>query len=327
MELPERRPARTRGARTGRHRGGGQAGFPGAGPGRHPGRWPRAARGPARPGQDADRALVRAGARPGLPPAAVHPRPAARRRHRLVPLRPAPARLPFRAGPVFTNLLLADEINRTPPKTQAALLEAMQEKQVSVEGVTYRLDPPFHVLATANPIEYEGTYPLPEAQLDRFLLRVSFGYPEPRRGVGGAAPADGPPARGGDRSSRWSTRGTLLGMQAALEDVAVEDSVGRYIVGLDRGHPGAPLGAGRRLAARLAGAAAAPAPGRRSPAATTWCPRTSRTWRCPRWPPDHAAAGDVAAPGRPRLRRRGALGPHRRAALRAARRLLRWHVM
>src|SRR5437660_10421 len=83
----------------------------------------------------------------------------------------------FRAGPVFTNLLLADEINRTPPKTQAALLEAMQEKQVSVEGTTYRLAAPFHVLATANPIEYEGTYPLPEAQLDRFLLRVSFGYP------------------------------------------------------------------------------------------------------------------------------------------------------
>src|SRR5215813_10594903 len=84
----------------------------------------------------------------------------------------------FRAGPIFTNLLLADEINRTPPKTQAALLEAMQEKQVSVEGTTYRLPPPFHVLATANPIEYEGTYPLPEAQLDRFLLRVSFGYPD-----------------------------------------------------------------------------------------------------------------------------------------------------
>src|SRR5919205_886093 len=82
----------------------------------------------------------------------------------------------FRAGPVFTNLLLADEINRTPPKTQSALLEAMQERQVSVEGATYRLDTPFHVLATANPIEYEGTYPLPEAQLDRFLLRVSFWY-------------------------------------------------------------------------------------------------------------------------------------------------------
>src|SRR5262245_60910305 len=85
----------------------------------------------------------------------------------------------FRAGPLFTNILLADEINRTPPKTQAALLEAMQEKQVTVEGTTYVLEPPFHVLATANPIEHEGTYPLPEAQLDRFLLRVSFGYPKP----------------------------------------------------------------------------------------------------------------------------------------------------
>jgi MoxR-like ATPase len=90
----------------------------------------------------------------------------------------------FRAGPIFTNLLLADEINRTPPKTQAALLEAMQERQVTVEGTTYALQPPFHVLATANPIEYEGTYPLPEAQLDRFLLRVSFGYPDrPRSGT------------------------------------------------------------------------------------------------------------------------------------------------
>ena len=83
----------------------------------------------------------------------------------------------FRAGPLFTGVLLADEINRTPPKTQAALLEAMQERQVTVEGETFALKPPFHVLATANPIEYEGTYPLPEAQLDRFLLRVGFGYP------------------------------------------------------------------------------------------------------------------------------------------------------
>ena len=83
----------------------------------------------------------------------------------------------FRRGPLFTGLLLADEINRTPPKTQSALLEAMQERQVTVEGETFLLAAPFHVLATANPIEYEGTYPLPEAQLDRFLLRVSFGYP------------------------------------------------------------------------------------------------------------------------------------------------------
>jgi MoxR-like ATPase len=83
----------------------------------------------------------------------------------------------FRPGPVFTGLLLADEINRTPPKTQSALLEAMQERQVTVEGRTFPLPQPFHVLATANPIEYEGTYPLPEAQLDRFLLRLDVGYP------------------------------------------------------------------------------------------------------------------------------------------------------
>ena len=137
----------------------------------------------------------------------------------------------FRAGPIFTNFLLADEINRTPPKTQAALLEAMQEKQVSVEGVTYRLDPPFHVLATANPIEYEGTYPLPEAQLDRFMLRVSFGYP--------TAEEEWDVLR--RRMSRRQEEtflspvvdaATLRSMQAALEEVTVEDSIGRYIVAL-----------------------------------------------------------------------------------------------
>jgi len=154
----------------------------------------------------------------------------------------------FRAGPVFTNLLLADEINRTPPKTQAALLEAMQEKQVSVEGVTYRLEPPFHVLATANPIEYEGTYPLPEAQLDRFLLRVSFGYPSAeeewevlRRRI----------ARRVEEATLQPVvdAGTLRAMQAALEDVAVEDSIGRYIVGLaaaTREHPSVMVGASPR---------------------------------------------------------------------------------
>lgn len=83
----------------------------------------------------------------------------------------------FRPGPVFTGLLLADEINRTPPKTQSALLEAMQERQVTVDGTTFPLAEPFHVIATANPIEHEGTYPLPEAQLDRFALRISFGLP------------------------------------------------------------------------------------------------------------------------------------------------------
>jgi MoxR-like ATPase len=154
----------------------------------------------------------------------------------------------FRAGPVFTNMLLADEINRTPPKTQAALLEAMQEKQVSVEGVTYRLDPPFHVLATANPIEYEGTYPLPEAQLDRFLLRVSFGYPSAdeewevlRRRM----------TRRQEESQLAPVvdAATLRAMQAALETIAVEDSIGRYIVavtGATREHPSVLVGASPR---------------------------------------------------------------------------------
>jgi MoxR-like ATPase len=156
--------------------------------------------------------------------------------------------LTFRAGPVFTNLLLADEINRTPPKTQAALLEAMQEKQVSVEGVTYRLEPPFHVLATANPIEYEGTYPLPEAQLDRFLLRVSFGYPAPdeewqvlRRRMARRAEES--------RLDPVVDPATLLAMQAALEDVTVEDSVGRYLVDLataTRSHASVLVGASPR---------------------------------------------------------------------------------
>ncbi len=137
----------------------------------------------------------------------------------------------FRAGPIFTNLLLADEINRTPPKTQAALLEAMQEKQVSVEGVTYRLDPPFHVLATANPIEYEGTYPLPEAQLDRFLLRVSFGYPEPEEELAVLRRRMERKREEAELEAVVDAR-TLLRMQAGLEEIEVEDSISRYLVAL-----------------------------------------------------------------------------------------------
>ena len=154
----------------------------------------------------------------------------------------------FRPGPVFTGLLLADEINRTPPKTQSALLEAMQERQVSVEGTTRPLPAPFHVLATANPIEHEGTYPLPEAQLDRFLLRLSFGYPtsvqewevvsrrlDRRREEQRVAEVlDGP---------------GLLGVQAVVEEVHVEDSVGHYAVDLvsaTREHQHALVGASPR---------------------------------------------------------------------------------
>jgi len=135
----------------------------------------------------------------------------------------------FRRGPIFTNLLLGDEINRAPPKTQAALLEAMQERQVTIEGETIRLDAPFLVIATQNPIEYEGTYPLPEAQLDRFLLRVNFGYPS--------------------RDDEWTLlerrleratdeiqldavidRPGLVEMQEAIEQVHVTEPIGRYVV-------------------------------------------------------------------------------------------------
>jgi MoxR-like ATPase len=137
----------------------------------------------------------------------------------------------FRPGPIFANLLLADEINRAPPKTQAALLEAMQERQVTVEGETRTLEPPFLVLATQNPIEYEGTYPLPEAQLDRFLLRLSVGYPEPDDEVALLA-------RRAERRQDEVTlspvvdaRG-LVEMQHAVEDVHVSEPVRRYIVDL-----------------------------------------------------------------------------------------------
>ena len=137
----------------------------------------------------------------------------------------------FRPGPIFTNLLLADEINRAPPKTQAALLEAMQERQVTIEGTTHLLAPPFLVLATQNPIEYEGTYPLPEAQLDRFLLRLGVGYPEreqewevlERRLERTVDDIELEPVVGRDE---------LLEMQRAVEQVHVDRSVGMYMVDL-----------------------------------------------------------------------------------------------
>jgi len=142
---------------------------------------------------------------------------------------PRTSEFEFRPGPIFTNLLLADEINRAPAKTQAALLEAMQEHQVTVDGIGHQLPPPFVVLATQNPIEYEGTYPLPEAQLDRFLLRLGIGYPTrdqewevlERRLAHRTDEivlepiADGP---------------ELLAMREAVERVHVDAGVGRYIV-------------------------------------------------------------------------------------------------
>ncbi|KRE62429.1 ATPase [Nostocoides sp. Soil756] len=154
----------------------------------------------------------------------------------------------FRHGPIFTGLLLADEINRTPPKTQAALLEAMQEHQVTVEGQTFPLPRPFHVLATANPVEYEGTYPLPEAQLDRFLVRVAFGYP------GADEELEVLQRRMSRRQEDQQARrvvdaAELLELQGALEDVTVSPEVARYCVALARAtreHEQALMGASPR---------------------------------------------------------------------------------
>ena len=139
----------------------------------------------------------------------------------------------FRPGPLFTGLLLADEINRTPPKTQSALLEAMQERQVTVEGRTHRLPAPFHVLATANPVEHDGTFPLPEAQLDRFLLRVSFGYPTDEQEWEVLT-------RRLDRRQEdvaldaVTDAHGLRALQACVETVRVDPGVGRYAVALAR---------------------------------------------------------------------------------------------
>jgi MoxR-like ATPase len=137
----------------------------------------------------------------------------------------------FRPGPVFTNILLADEINRAPAKTQAALLEAMEERQVTIEGETHPLPPPFLVLATQNPIEFEGTYPLPEAQLDRFLMRIGVGYPtnddewriierrlQRKTDDVQLTPVVGP--------------SDLQQMKTSVEDVFVSEVVGRYIVSI-----------------------------------------------------------------------------------------------
>ncbi|MDQ2850920.1 MAG: MoxR family ATPase [Actinomycetota bacterium] len=141
------------------------------------------------------------------------------------------AEFAFRQGPVFTGLLLADEINRTPPKTQAALLEAMQEHQVTIEGQTFELPRPFHVIATANPVEYEGTYPLPEAQLDRFLSRVAFGYPDEIEEL--EVLARRMARRTEDiQLSAVVDAAELLAMQAAVEQVVVDPSVSQYCVRL-----------------------------------------------------------------------------------------------
>ena len=176
----------------------------------------------------------------------------------------------FREGPVFTNLLLADEINRTPPKTQAALLEAMEERQVTIEGQARPLPDPFIVIATQNPIEYEGTYPLPEAQLDRFLLKLHVGYP-----------------------SAEQEQEVLRRHDAGLDphDVAALVAAGRQRRRPRRrpraGGRGARRGAGARL--RRAAGPRRPASRRRSPSA---CRRAARRCSCT---PPRRGRGSAAA--------------------------------
>jgi len=154
----------------------------------------------------------------------------------------------LRRGPIFTHLLLADEINRAPPKTQSALLEAMQERQATLEGETFALDRPFFVIATQNPIEHEGTYPLPEAQVDRFLLRIDVGYPTRAQEIEILQ----------RRRQRRSDDATIepvtmpdqiRALQAAIEDVHVDPAVEGYmvdIVGATRSHSQVEVGASPR---------------------------------------------------------------------------------
>jgi MoxR-like ATPase len=199
------------------------------------------------------------------------------------------AEFSFREGPVFTNLLLADEINRTPPKTQASLLEAMEERQVSVEGVPRPLPDPFVVAATQNPIEYEGTYPLPEAQLDRFLLKLTMPLP-PRedeiqvlsRHAGGFDPRD--LAAAGVRPVAGA--GELAAARLAVADVTIAPEVLAYVVDVARAtrqSPAVRLGVSPRGATALLAASRA------------WAWLTGR---------DYVTPDDVKALARPALRHR-----------------------
>ena len=180
-----------------------------------------------------------------------------------VALRGAGGDLEFRPGPVFASVVLADEVNRTPPKTQAALLEAMEERHVTVDGERHALPDPFVVLATQNPIEYEGTYPLPEAQLDRFLFRAAVGYPSQaderallrlaRRGLEPAALDDVRPV---------ATAEDLRAARAAVGAVAATDAVQDFVVDVARATralPGVTLGASPRASVHLLAAARAQA--------------------------------------------------------------------
>ena len=200
----------------------------------------------------------------------------------------------FREGPVFTNLLLADEINRTPPKTQAALLEAMEERQVTFDGITRKLPEPFLVIATQNPVEYEGTYPLPEAQLDRFLFKLQVQYPSAEQEIemvarhdAGMDPHD--LAAAGVRPV--ATAADLAAGRAAIQRVRVDPAVQEYVVALCR--------ATRESPSLLLGV---------SPRGTTWLLRASKAWA---WLSgrDFVTPDEVKAVAKPCLRHRVMVRP------------------
>jgi MoxR-like ATPase len=171
--------------------------------------------------------------------------------------------LVFRPGPVFTNVLLADEINRTPPKTQAALLEAMQEGQVTIDGESHPLSPPFLVIATQNPIEYEGTYPLPEAQLDRFLLQVRVDYPSAEQELEMLSlDRDGVDPVGFGRIRQVAGASEVDALVREAQATAVASEVAGYVIALirrTRELPSVSLGASPRAAVHLLAAAKASA--------------------------------------------------------------------
>jgi MoxR-like ATPase len=200
----------------------------------------------------------------------------------------------FREGPVFTNLLLADEINRTPPKTQAALLEAMEERQVTFDGTTHRLAEPFLVIATQNPIEYEGTYPLPEAQLDRFLFKLQMGYPTTEqeaemlaRHDAGLDPHD--LAAAGVRPV--ASAADLAAGRAEIRAVRVDPAVQAYIVAICRAtreSPSLQLGV--------------------SPRGTTWLLHAAKAWAWLSGRP-FVSPDEVKAVAKPCLRHRVMVRP------------------
>ena len=223
---------------------------------RRPRRRARAVRGRARARQDAGRPEPGDRAGPGRS-GGCSARPTCCRRTSPGPACSTRRRRRSRSGPgpVFAGLLLADEINRTAPKTQSALLEAMAERQVTVDGETYPLPDPFHVVATSNPVEYEGTYPLPEAQLDRFMVRLAVGYPERDAEVDVLSRRLGRPPGDGGRCGTVVDAATLLRDAGGRRGRHGRRRRPAVLRRPRRGHPRARRRRGRRVAARLAGAA------------------------------------------------------------------------